>query len=193
MKLWDRLCLSFLVLCGLTSFSVSGFRCETLREDSVCKPLLPYSNVLVPETYTPPLGGANVTGCQDQNEAQVKDLGPLAWSALPASCHRPLSMLMCSAAYPSCEAPRGPCRSLCEQVTQACRMYATGLSSLGIVDLECSHYPDEDCFAPTGAQIASVEPQYAKCVEYTGKACAGVVTWDVYVPAGMTLDDLEKV
>ncbi|XP_066270946.1 uncharacterized protein [Branchiostoma lanceolatum] len=98
-----------------------------------------------------------------------------------ADCHRDLHFYLCSLIFPECT-PTGtrlPCRSFCENVTDACAARANVLS-LGWDPNGCVSFPEADdppgCVAPKGG----CEPiRYSRCMglSYTQTSFPNLVQW----------------
>ncbi|CAH1252091.1 CORIN [Branchiostoma lanceolatum] len=98
-----------------------------------------------------------------------------------ADCHRDLHFYLCSVIFPECT-PTGtrlPCRSFCENVTDACAARANVLS-LGWDPNGCVSFPEADdpqgCVAPKGG----CEPiRYSRCtgLSYSQTSFPNLVQW----------------
>lgn len=183
-------------------YLAANITCETLSHSSLCSGLLGYSSVSVHPIFS----------CLKDAEFAISQ-APILWSTVQnlipsnvSGCASAIAVLLCQNVYRPCNSSVSslPCQSTCQNVGLQCpsslqtQILEPFLSSnpqpltypqLSNCSAVSSYDPSPSCVVSSPA-ITPVLPT-PKCQEYTGSFCAGVINYPVYVPAQLTLEDLE--
>lgn len=165
-----------------------GFKSIDIKQtNSFCKNVLPYNMARIP-----------VSTCQ--NDLELKYLSTLttmlASPAVSAPCRDAVAYIMCAKTFPDASSSMlRPCRGDCERVHYHCSQTELGVfNTLGFNfhGSICPMLPSStsgQCFARS-VLTPTLVPKLPRCQLYQSQVCKGV-NYPVYVPADMTVDELE--